>query len=30
MIPGLSKDDKVIVRSDGTIVYTGKDIAYQL
>src|SRR3954454_13331407 len=27
---GLSEEGKVIVRSDGTVVYTGKDIAYQL
>jgi arginyl-tRNA synthetase len=25
-----TEDDKVIVRSDGTVVYVGKDIAYQL
>jgi arginyl-tRNA synthetase len=30
VLPGLSEDGKVIVRSDGTVVYTGKDIAYQL
>ena len=30
VMPGLSDDGKVIVRSDGTVVYTGKDIAYQL
>jgi arginyl-tRNA synthetase len=30
VMPGLSEDGKVIVRSDGTVVYTGKDIAYQL
>ena len=30
VMPGLSEDGKVIVRSDGTGVYTGKDIAYQL
>ena len=29
-MPGLSEEGKVIVRSDGTVVYTGKDIAYQL
>jgi arginyl-tRNA synthetase len=27
---GLEDPDKVIVRSDGTVTYTGKDIAYQL
>jgi arginyl-tRNA synthetase len=27
---GVSEEGKVIVRSDGTVVYTGKDIAYQL
>ena len=27
---GLEEPDKVIVRSDGTITYVGKDIAYQL
>ena len=27
---GLEDADKVIVRSDGTVTYTGKDIAYQL
>src|SRR5262249_10624017 len=27
---GLSEEGKVLVRSDGTVVYTGKDIAYQL
>ena len=27
---GLSDPDKVIVRSDGTVTYVGKDIAYQL
>ncbi|HXA49330.1 MAG TPA: arginine--tRNA ligase [Candidatus Acidoferrum sp.] len=30
VMPGLSEEGKVIVRSDGTVVYTGKDIAYQL
>jgi arginyl-tRNA synthetase len=30
VLPGISEDGKVIVRSDGTVVYTGKDIAYQL
>jgi arginyl-tRNA synthetase len=30
VLPGLSDEGKVIVRSDGTVVYTGKDIAYQL
>ena len=30
VMPGLSEDGKVIVRSDGTVVYVGKDIAYQL
>ena len=30
VMPGLSEAGKVIVRSDGTVVYTGKDIAYQL
>ena len=30
VMPGISEDGKVIVRSDGTVVYTGKDIAYQL
>jgi arginyl-tRNA synthetase len=30
VMPGLSDEGKVIVRSDGTVVYTGKDIAYQL
>jgi len=30
VLPGLSEEGKVIVRSDGTVVYTGKDIAYQL
>ena len=30
VIPGISEEGKVIVRSDGTVVYTGKDIAYQL
>ena len=27
---GLSEEGKVIVRSDGTVTYVGKDIAYQL
>src|ERR1044072_2397419 len=27
---GLEDPDKVIVRSDGTVTYVGKDIAYQL
>src|SRR6185503_6428981 len=27
---GLEEPDKVIVRSDGTVTYVGKDIAYQL
>jgi arginyl-tRNA synthetase len=30
VMPGLSEEGKVMVRSDGTVVYTGKDIAYQL
>jgi arginyl-tRNA synthetase len=30
VMAGLSEEGKVIVRSDGTVVYTGKDIAYQL
>jgi arginyl-tRNA synthetase len=30
VMPGLSEEGKVLVRSDGTVVYTGKDIAYQL
>jgi arginyl-tRNA synthetase len=30
VLPGISEEGKVIVRSDGTVVYTGKDIAYQL
>jgi arginyl-tRNA synthetase len=30
VMQGISEDGKVIVRSDGTVVYTGKDIAYQL
>jgi arginyl-tRNA synthetase len=30
VMPGLSEDGKVMVRSDGTVVYTAKDIAYQL
>lgn len=28
--PGAGEDQKVIVRSDGTVTYVGKDIAYQL
>ena len=28
--PGSGEDEKVIVRSDGTVTYVGKDIAYQL
>jgi arginyl-tRNA synthetase len=28
--PGPAEDDKIIVRSSGTVTYTGKDIAYQL
>ena len=27
---GAARDDKIIVRSNGTVTYTGKDIAYQL
>src|ERR1019366_7461459 len=27
---GLSEEGKVIVRSDGTVTYVGKDVAYQL
>jgi len=27
---GLRSEDKVLVRSNGTVVYTGKDIAYQM
>ena len=27
---GLKSEDKVLVRSNGTVVYTGKDIAYQM
>ena len=27
---GLRSEDKVVVRSNGTVVYTGKDIAYQM
>lgn len=27
---GLRSEDKVLVRSDGTVTYTGKDIAYQM
>ena len=30
VLPGLSEEGKVIVRSDGTVTYVGKDIAYQL
>ena len=30
VMPGLSEDGKVIVRSDDTVTYVGKDIAYQL
>jgi arginyl-tRNA synthetase len=30
VMPGISEEGKVLVRSDGTVVYTGKDIAYQL
>jgi arginyl-tRNA synthetase len=30
VMPGLSDGGKVIVRSDGTVTYVGKDIAYQL
>jgi arginyl-tRNA synthetase len=30
VMPGVSEEGKVIVRSNGTVVYTGKDIAYQL
>jgi arginyl-tRNA synthetase len=30
MDSGGSDDDKIIVRSNGTVTYTGKDIAYQL
>ena len=30
VMPGLSEEGKVMVRADGTVVYTGKDIAYQL
>jgi len=30
VMPGLSEEGKVIVRSDGTVTYVGKDIAYQL
>jgi arginyl-tRNA synthetase len=30
VMAGVSEEGKVIVRSDGTVVYTGKDIAYQL
>src|SRR5213594_1008676 len=26
----LEEDEKIIVRSDGTVTYVGKDIAYQL
>src|SRR5438045_4116620 len=27
---GMSEPDKILVRSNGTVTYTGKDIAYQL
>jgi arginyl-tRNA synthetase len=30
VMPGLSEEGKVIVRSNGTVTYVGKDIAYQL
>ncbi|MGA1995689.1 MAG: arginine--tRNA ligase [Bryobacteraceae bacterium] len=30
VMPGLSEEGKVIVRSGGTVTYVGKDIAYQL
>src|SRR5437764_14650267 len=30
VMPGLSEEGKVILRSDGTVAYVGKDIAYQL
>jgi len=30
VMPGLSEEGKVIVRSDDTVTYVGKDIAYQL
>jgi arginyl-tRNA synthetase len=30
VMPGLSEEGKVIVRSDATVTYVGKDIAYQL
>ncbi|HKS96472.1 MAG TPA: DALR anticodon-binding domain-containing protein, partial [Terriglobia bacterium] len=30
VMPGLSEEGKVIVRSDGTVTYVGKDIAYHL
>jgi arginyl-tRNA synthetase len=30
VMPGLSEEGKVIVRSDGTVTYVGKDIAYQM
>ena len=30
VMSGLSEEGKVIVRSDGTVTYVGKDIAYQL
>jgi arginyl-tRNA synthetase len=30
VMPGVSEEGKVIVRSDGTVTYVGKDIAYQL
>jgi arginyl-tRNA synthetase len=30
VMPGISEEGKVIVRSNGTVTYVGKDIAYQL
>jgi arginyl-tRNA synthetase len=30
VMPGVSEEGKVIVRSNGTVTYVGKDIAYQL
>jgi arginyl-tRNA synthetase len=30
VMPGLSEEGKIIVRSNGTVTYVGKDIAYQL
>src|SRR5438045_9721082 len=27
---GMNEPDKILVRSNGTVTYTGKDIAYQL